>query len=76
MFLDNEATRDAIHQQFQRLLARADSEGLGIAIGHPYPETMDYLQQALPALAASGYRLALISEVLSDQAQISRRQGP
>jgi polysaccharide deacetylase 2 family uncharacterized protein YibQ len=76
VFLDNEATRDAIHQQFQRLLARADSEGLGIAIGHPYPETMDYLQQALPALAASGYRLALISEVLSDQAQISRRQGP
>jgi polysaccharide deacetylase 2 family uncharacterized protein YibQ len=78
VFLDNDASSGAIHRQFQQLLARADSEGLGIAIGHPYPETLDYLQEALPTLSASGYRLALISEVLSDQAQaqLSQRRVP
>jgi polysaccharide deacetylase 2 family uncharacterized protein YibQ len=76
VFLDNDASPSAIHRQFRKLLARADSEGLGIAIGHPYPETLDYLQHALPALSASGYRLALVSEVLSNQNLISQRQGP
>lgn len=75
VFLDNEANPEAIHLKFQELLAHADQAGLGIAIGHPYPETLDYLQQALPTLAASGYRLALISEVLSDQVQVSQRRA-
>ncbi len=64
VFLDNEISRDAIADSFRRLLAKADAEGLGVAIGHPYPETLDYLQEILPTLEASGYRLALISEVL------------
>ncbi len=76
VFLDNEPNRAAIHRQFQLLLKQADSEGLAVAIGHPYPETLDYLQEALPALRAGGYRLALISEVLSPEFQLSRRAPP
>ena len=71
IFLDNEATTAAIHARFQELLGVAEAEGLGVAVGHPYPETLNYLQQVLPTLQASGYRLALISEVLSQQ-QLSR----
>ena len=68
VFLDNEISRDAIHASFQRLLKQADQNGIGIAIGHPYPETLDYLQEVLPTLDAAAYRLALISEVLAEQA--------
>ncbi len=64
VFLDNKISLEAIRQQFQVLLATADREGVGIAIGHPYPETLDYLQQVLPTLEASGYHLAFVSEVL------------
>lgn len=73
VFLDNEASYAAIHERFKQLLARADSEGVGVAIGHPYPETLDYLQQVLPTLAAAGYRLALISEVLAEENRLSQR---
>jgi polysaccharide deacetylase 2 family uncharacterized protein YibQ len=63
----------AIHERFLQLLARADKEGIGVAIGHPYPETLDYLQAVLPTLAAAGYRLALISEVLAEENRLSQR---
>jgi uncharacterized protein len=76
VFLDNKPSREAIHKQFTLLLKQADSQGLAVAIGHPYPETLDYLQEALPALAAGGYRLALISEVLSPEYQLTRRAPP
>jgi polysaccharide deacetylase 2 family uncharacterized protein YibQ len=72
VFLDNEATYEAIHEQFQQLLAHADSDGIGIAIGHPYPETLDYLQQVLPTLSSAGYRLALISEVLAEEIRLAK----
>jgi polysaccharide deacetylase 2 family uncharacterized protein YibQ len=73
IFLDNEADTLAIHDRFLQLLARADKEGIGVAICHPYPETLDYLQAVLPTLAAAGYRLALISEVLAEENQLSRQ---
>ena len=73
VFLDNKADTLAIHERFLQLLARADKEGIGVAIGHPYPETLDYLQAVLPTLAAAGYRLALISEVLAEENRLSQR---
>ncbi len=69
IFLDNEASTEAIHSQFQELLGVAEKHGLAVAVGHPYPETINYLQQVLPTLKASGYRLALISEVLAPRHQ-------
>ena len=73
VFLDNEASTEAIHTQFQELLRVAEKHGLAVAVGHPYPETINYLQKVLPTLQASGYRLALISEVLAPRHQ--REQG-
>lgn len=73
VFLDNKADTLAIHARFLQLLDRADREGIGVAIGHPYPKTLDYLQAVLPILSAAGYRLALISEVLAEENQLSQR---
>lgn len=47
VFLDNVRTSEAIDLQFQRLLKLAHLHGSAIAIGHPYPETTDYLQNRL-----------------------------
>lgn len=62
IFLDNERDADAIEQQFERLLKIAKQRGSAVAIGHPYPETLTFLEQALPLLAARGYTLIPASQ--------------
>lgn len=73
VFLDNIPSREAIDRKFKHLLRLADRNQVAVAIGHPYPETLAYLQDMLPGLEAQGYRLALVSEVLAEQ-QILRAQ--
>lgn len=65
IFLDNVPTREAIAEQFAVLIELARRDGLGIAIGHPYPETIAYLLEVLPTLDSQGLRLATVSEVLA-----------
>lgn len=64
VFLDNEISVDAITRQFSALVSRAEQEGLAVGIGHPYPQTALFLEQALPSLKCRGIELALVSEVL------------
>ena len=67
VFLDNEVSSTAIHQQFEKLLAVARREGTATAIGHPHDATLDYLQRQLPVVQRQGYRLSLVSEVLAQK---------
>ena len=64
VFLDNERSFEAIDAQFQQLLRIAHRRGQAIAIGHPYPETIDYLQQVLPTLNASNVQLVPVSDLI------------
>ena len=64
VFLDNEPSAAAIAQRFEEVLQLASRNGVGVAIGHPYDATLEYLHKTLPTLSARGYRLALVSEVL------------
>lgn len=64
VFLDNIPRYAAIDREFQRLLALARSHGWAIAIGHPYPATLTYLEQHLPELQAQGVQLVAITELL------------
>ncbi|MDT8427890.1 MAG: divergent polysaccharide deacetylase family protein [Pseudomonadales bacterium] len=68
VFLDNDPTAESIAFQFQRLLQIARAEGHAIGIGHPYPETLAYLETALPDLAATGVELITASNLLRQQA--------
>ncbi|PLW84285.1 hypothetical protein CWI75_02795 [Kineobactrum sediminis] len=65
VFLDNIPERAAIAERFEVLVSRARREGVAVAIGHPYPETIAFLQEILPTLEAQGLRLATVSEVLA-----------
>lgn len=65
VFLDNEATPEAIDREFRRALAIAQQQGFAVAIGHPYPETLDYLEQAITHLPAHSITLVPASALLS-----------
>lgn len=68
-FLDNERNEEYIHQQFKQALKVAMSRGYSVAIGHPYPETVEYLKKALPIVEELGVKLIPASEL------IRRRSG-
>lgn len=75
VFLDNIPTREAIAERFSVLVEHDRQEGVGIAIGHPYPETIAYLREVLPTLESQGLRLATVSDVLAATAQGHRNCG-
>ena len=64
VFLDTDRT--AVASEFERLLRLARQHGSAIGIGHPYPETLDYLEGILPRLAEEGVDLVSVSELLGD----------
>ena len=66
IFLDNERDLLAINTQFNALLRIARQRGSAIAIGHPYPETLEYLARVLPLLADAGVELVPASALLPD----------
>ena len=65
IFLDNVAEADAIAREFRRAVEIARRDGVAVAIGHPYPATLEFLERALPALEQEGIRLVPVSEMLS-----------
>ncbi len=65
VFLDSVPTSDAIGRSFRELLARARKDGSAIAIGHPYPETMEMLERELPGLEDKGVELVRLVSLVS-----------
>jgi polysaccharide deacetylase 2 family uncharacterized protein YibQ len=74
VFLDNDISVAAINHQFMRLLAIARLQGSAVAIGHPYPETLTYLENMLPALPLLGIRLLPASELIELKTRLAYRQ--
>lgn len=64
VFLDNELNDAALQKQFDQLLQIARQHKTAIGIGHPYPETYQFLQKALPKLTELEIELVGISELL------------
>lgn len=65
IFLDNERSEDAIARQLRQAIKHARLHGQAIAIGHPYPETMNVLETLLPQMAAEqNVSLVRVSEIV------------
>jgi len=64
VFLDNVQTAEAIDVEFRRAIALALQQGYAVAIGHPYPETLAYLEIALPMIAESQVEIVSVSAML------------
>lgn len=65
VFLDNERNLLRINEQFNELLDIARRRGSAIAIGHPYPETISYLEKILPLLPEMGIEVVPVSRLLA-----------
>lgn len=71
IFLDNERDLIAINDQFNLAIALAKRRGQAIVIGHPYPETIEYLQNVIPLLESAGIELVPVSRLL-DRPQMAK----
>lgn len=63
VFLDHDRNPEAIAEAFERLIRIAKSRGKVVAIGHPYPETLDFLEANLHRLLAEGIELSPASRL-------------
>jgi len=65
IFLDNERSIYAIDKQFRKLVNLAKRRGTGIAICHPYQETLAYLEIAIPQLQEEGIEIIPASNLVA-----------
>lgn len=66
VFLDNVKTETQIRKQFAHAISFARKQGSSIVIGHPYPATIEVLQQTLFELP-SDIELVVVSTLLSNK---------
>ncbi len=64
VFLDHDRDPAAIAYQFRRLLKLAREQGVALAIGHPYRQTLAFLERALPLLEAEGIDILPVSALI------------
>jgi polysaccharide deacetylase 2 family uncharacterized protein YibQ len=67
VFLDNVQSHEDIDREFKKLLTLAREKGIAVGIGHPYKETLAYLEQALPLLEEQGIELITASQMIQLQ---------
>ena len=64
VFLDPDRDPHTVRREFARLKRIAASKGFAIGIGHPYPETLEFLARSLPNLEDEGFELVGIRELV------------
>jgi polysaccharide deacetylase 2 family uncharacterized protein YibQ len=65
VFLDHERSTEMVLHELERLKSKARKQGQAVAIGHPFPETLEVLERELPKLSEEGFELVTISELLT-----------
>ncbi|WP_144211795.1 divergent polysaccharide deacetylase family protein [Shewanella donghaensis] len=64
IFLDNDVSEKALEKQFNRIMEKAKRKQNLVVIAHPYPETVEFLNNNLHRLAANGISLVHTSDLL------------
>lgn len=64
VFLDDTPTRAFVRRQLAELAATARRRGVAVGIGHPYPATLDVLEEEIPRLRAAGFRIVRAGEAV------------
>ena len=64
VFLDSDPTPEMVEREFERLKALAREHGIAVAIGHPYPGTLAFLERAIPGLVEDGIELVPLREMI------------
>jgi len=66
VFLDTDPDPAAIRFQFERLVRLAKERGTAVGIGHPYPTTLEVLEELLQHLDEYGVELVPVRALLED----------
>lgn len=64
IFLDNAVDEDAIAREFAHLIEVAQKKGTAVAIGHPHPQTLAFLEANLGRLREAGIELLPVSQLI------------
>ncbi|UCB55903.1 MAG: divergent polysaccharide deacetylase family protein [Thiotrichales bacterium] len=65
IFLDPDERPETIRREFSRFIARINRNGFAIAIAHPYPQTIQFIEQHLDTLEGQGIKLVPVSELIA-----------
>lgn len=76
IFLDHFRRQDFLEKQFLQAVKIARKYGDAVIIGHPYPITTAFLQQAIPALDEAGVQLVSASALIMLRQRDSERPAP
>ena len=75
IFIDNDRDPAKIRKQLALTAATAREKGYAIAIGHPYPETLNALEAWLPGLRDQGLVLVPISALVRQRSLAATARG-
>ena len=64
VFLDPDRSPETVVREFERMKTLARQRGQVVAIGHPYPGTLELLERELPRLLEEGFELVSVSELV------------
>ncbi|PAJ75873.1 hypothetical protein CJF42_03175 [Pseudoalteromonas sp. NBT06-2] len=67
VFLDNIPTEKQMTFRMKQLIGIAKKRDYAIAIAHPYPETLVFLQRELPKLQSHGIKLVPLSQLVDNK---------
>lgn len=76
VFLDHEANTQYTEQAFQKALRISKKTGTSLVIGHPYPSTLDYLENNMHQLQEQGIELVSVSELIRFQNSVQQKSFP
>lgn len=71
VFLDPDNNENTLRQQFDRFIKKAKQQGYALAIAHPYPKTIKFLQNHLTELNRQGITLLPVSQLINHVNQIN-----
>lgn len=64
VFLDPDRSPETVAREFERMKTLARQRGQVVAIGHPYPSTLELLERELPHLLEEGFELVNVRELV------------
>ncbi len=71
VFLDDVRTAEAISGQLQQGIALARKQGSAVLIGHPYPQTLQVLEQEIPRLKGQGIELIPLPQMIAERSNLA-----
>lgn len=72
VFLDPDNKENTLRQQFDRFIQKVNQQGYALAIAHPYPKTITFLQSHLTELNQHGITLLPVSELIKYTKQMNK----